>query len=97
MIHYTFPDVTTAAAITSSAPGTPFSVSGSPAAAINSFVLFSDQPFHFVLNETATTSNGPRVAALTPVRLTMYGSDELSYILAAGGSSGTLWITKVAS
>jgi hypothetical protein len=96
MIHYNFPSTTFSDAVSDAAPDTPFSVSGAPAEAILSFLLVSDQPFHFQLNADATTDASPYVPAATPVSLTMYGSDHLSYISATGGAAGTLWVTRIA-
>ena len=96
MIHYNFPGATFSDAVSDAAPDTPFSVTGAPADAILSFVLVADQPFNFQLNSDATVDASPYVPANTPVRVTMYGADLLSYILASGASDGTIFITRVA-
>ena len=96
MIHYRFPSTTFSDAVSDAAPDSPFAVTGAPADAILSFVVVADQPFNFELNSDATVDASPYVAANTPVCVTMYGSNTLSYISATGAADGTIFITRVA-
>jgi hypothetical protein len=62
----------------------------------HAFLVQSDKLVHLTREgETATTANGLRIPANTPVLVGTFAGDTLSYILGEGETDGTIWFTKV--
>jgi hypothetical protein len=60
------------------------------------YILSSDQPFHVNVNAPAVANANARIPANTLVEIELVDSDVLHFILGAGGSASSIWITKKA-
>ena len=60
------------------------------------YVIQSDQAIHFDVGATASPDSSPRLPANLPVEITMQDQDAIHFILAAGSTDCSIWITKKA-
>lgn len=80
-------------------PGT-YAPTGAPAVSNRTLIVQSDKVVHLLLlgaadSGTASTTNGMRVPADMPVKVSIFGDDTLSFVLGDGETDGTIWFTEV--
>jgi hypothetical protein len=57
-------------------------------------ILVSDQAFHMSRTGNPATTNSPRVPANTPVDVVLLAGENISVVMATGGSASKVWIAK---
>jgi hypothetical protein len=95
MINYQFFSTTFSDAVSDTAPDTPFSIAGANPVSINDLIVVSDVKIHIQRNADATVDTSPMIPANTPVKVSIYGNESISYITDTGADDGTIWVTTL--